>query len=378
MPNNSPRSFPDDCMLVLVHLGSSPANHLWLNMKSILKRFPEIQIAFVSDQNHPNRIEDKRIKFFQYQRASHTVEAFALLAHDKKFRSGFWQYTLERFLALNQFHQTCPQVKILHIESDILLLPNFPFKKIFDTSKLAWMRVDENRDVAAILYSPNGTETAWLASEILQHMSRDSLVTDMTSTNRIRKSNSDRITVLPSYSSLLGKYPIRESDKDTYILKELSESFEEFNGIFDPAAIGMWLTGSDPRNYYGKQIFFDSREINMGGTFFDPSLLKYSFSDDGELFCRFDDNLVRIWSLHVHSKDPLLLGEDWQSRLENLVSQSDKGIVISQFHLKILLKLLSSNFQEQTLVSFILHLPQLRPLMRILRELRSIIKHREA
>jgi hypothetical protein len=359
--------------LVLVHLGDAQAEHLWLNIKSILKRFPKIEIAFVSDRHHPQLPTDSGVTFFQYQRTEVAAKIITSLSHDSKFRSGFWHYTLERFLALEQYHQTCPDTKILHIESDILLLPNFPLEAISKILKLAWLRVDENRDVAAILYSPNLKETTWLVSEIHKEISKNSLITDMTSLNQIRKNNLNRIQVIPSHSPVLGVDLFQERSEKKEILNELSRNCVEFGGIFDPAVYGMWLTGSDPRNYYGKQIIFDTKEIISGGTYIDPSLLKYSMSEDGELFCNIGDNPVRIWSLHVHSKDLRLFGEEWSSRLESLVIQSENGIVVTEFHLKTLLKSIYSNFRDQTLISWVLHIPKLAPFVKFLRKLRSTI-----
>jgi hypothetical protein len=361
--------------LVLVHLGGAQAEHLWLNIKSILKRFPKIEIAFVSDRHHPQLPTDSGVTFFQYQRTEVAAKIITSLSHDSKFRSGFWHYTLERFLALEQYHQTCPDTKILHIESDILLLPNFPLEAFSKILKLAWLRVDENRDVAAVLYLPNLKETMWLVSEILKEISKNSLTTDMTSLNQIRKNNINRIQVLPSYSSQLGMDLIRESPEQEELSAELSQDFFKFGGIFDPAAFGMWLTGSDPRNYYGKQIFFDTKEIVGGGTYIDPSFLKYSMSEDGGLFCNIGNNAVRIWSLHVHSKDLRLFGEEWSSRLESLVIQSENGIVVTEFHLKTLLKSIYSNFRDQTLISWVLHIPKLAPFVKFLRKLRSTLLH---
>ena len=374
MPNKLHHKETGTMRLVLVHLGEAQAEHLWSNMRSLLKRFPSIEIVFVSDKFHSQLPEDLRIKKFLYQRTKLAAEIFSNLAHDTKFRSGFWHYTLERFLALEQYHKTCPDAKILHIESDILLLPNFPLDAISNILKLAWLRVDENRDVAAILYLPNFKETKWLVSEILQEISKDPLTTDMISLNQIRKNNVNRIQVLPSYSPLFGLDLIQESPERIKLSTELSQSLISFGGIFDPAVFGMWLTGSDPRNYFGKQIIFDTKEIVSGGTYIDPSFLTYSMSGDSELFCNIGNESVRIWSLHVHSKDLRLLGEEWKSRLLSLVIQSGKGDVVTEFHRNTLFKLVQSNFRDKTMISWLLHIPRLSPIMKFLRKLRSTIR----
>lgn len=359
--------------LVFVHLGDARAEHLWLNMKSILNRFPEIEIAFVSDRVHPQLPIDLRLKFFKYERTDEASKIFTNLAHNSKFRSGFWHYTLERFLALEQYHRIHPDSKILHIESDILLLPNFPLDAISKILKLAWLRVDENRDVAAILYLPNLDETAWFVSEILKEVSRNSLITDMTSLNQIRKNHPNRVQVLPSYSPSLGIDVLQDGPQQKELSRALSEDSVEFGGIFDPAVFGMWLTGSDPRNYYGRQIYFDTKEIVGGGTYINPSLLKFSISQGDGLLCNIGFGPIRIWSLHVHSKDLRLFNDEWSSRLESLVIQTEKGVVVTEFHPKTLLMLIYSNFRERTIISWVLHIPKLAPFVKFLRKLRSTI-----
>ena len=78
--------------------------------------------------------------------------------------------------------------------------------------------------------------------------------------------NLNRIQVIPSHSPLLGMDLFQEGSERKELSDDLSRDFVKFGGIFDPAVFGMWLTGSDPRNYYGKQIIFDTKEIVGGGT----------------------------------------------------------------------------------------------------------------
>ena len=45
------------------------------------------------------------------------------------FRQGFWFSTTSRFFALEAFSRENKNAKILQIESDVWLSPNFPFSK---------------------------------------------------------------------------------------------------------------------------------------------------------------------------------------------------------------------------------------------------------
>jgi hypothetical protein len=360
--------------LVLVHLGKAPAEHLWLNIESLLKRFPSLEIVFISDRAHSQCPIDSRVEFYRYSPSESTKMILANLIHDSNFRGGFWQFTLERFFALRDYHRLNPDIGIFHIESDILLLPGFPMEEVSGVTCLTWLRVDDHRDIASLFFSPSPTETVWLAEKILDLISKRVDLTDMTALNLVRTHNSERIKIFPSYSLLLSSELVGIELIANSLAHDLSQGFNEFRGIFDPAAYGMWLTGSDPRNYYGKQIMFDTKELLKGGTYIDPSNFQYSFSDQGELFCKFGKNQVRIWSLHIHSKDLQLLGNGWIPRLQSLVGQSGEGRIFVEFHLITFIKMIKSNFQDKTLVGWILHIPKLRPLKTILVNLRSTIR----
>lgn len=360
--------------VVLVHIGDAPAVHLWENLRSLLSRFPNNEFVLVSDREHSQAPKNSRLTFFQYYRDQEAQNTLEGLAHDSKFRSGFWQLTLERFFALEKYHAFNPGTKIIHIESDILLLPNFPFEAFDKLPKLAWQRVDDTRDIASILVLPSFHETAWLINEMLKWLSDNNSLTDMTLLNSIRVANPKRIDVLPSFSIELDAELPWNGELNGKLALELSSDEGFFNGIFDPAAFGMWLGGSDPRNYYGRQILFDTSEILSGGTYVNPARFKYVFNNQGQLFCIGEHSQTRIWSLHIHSKDLRLLGGNWQERLSQLVELSDLGQKITEFQFRSLLKLAISNLQNRTFVSWILHIPKLKPILAIIRRLRSMIR----
>jgi hypothetical protein len=182
------------------------------------------------------------------------------------------------------------------------------------------------------------------------------------------------VHVLPSYSSILGSSLYWNRIEDFTLASGLSFDVDNFNGIFDPAAYGMWLTGSDPRNYHGLQVLFDTDEIIRGGTYVNPSKYEYYFSDSNELFLTQAEKSVRIWSLHVHSKDLRLLGDGWHERLREVVNLSSKGEVYSEFHMKVLVKLAISNIKSRTFMSWILHIRRLKPILRIILKVRSRIR----
>jgi hypothetical protein len=278
-------------------------------------------------------------------------------------------------VALKKFHHSTQNSGIIHIESDVLLLPNFPFEAFPSLDKLSWQRVDESRDVASILFSPSYVETVWFIDELMNLMHANRMTTDMTGLHHIRINNPERVNVLPSFSRELGSEIVESTDAVESLERDLSSGVDLFKGIFDPAVFGMWLTGSDPRNYYGKQTLFDTLEILCGGTYLNPSHLEYIFVEPDSLYCQGEFERVRIWSLHVHSKDIRLLGSNWQDRLRTVVELSASNQVISEFRLNSLLNLALSNLRDRTFLSWILHIPKLHPILDLILRLRSTIRN---
>jgi hypothetical protein len=373
MQNKLISSVVPNLHVVLVHLGRAPAPHLWVNLECLVTRFENIQFVFVSDRDHPQVSKIPKLILFRYEADDGTMILLKSLTHDSKFRSGFWKLTIERFIALKEFHKSIPNSRIMHIESDILLLPDFPFEVFSTLEKLAWQRVDASRDVASIFFSPKYSETDWFVNELMKLLQVNRSTTDMTGLNQIRTSNPERIKILPSFSTELGSEVVEPSESKESLGLELSDGVDLFKGIFDPAAFGMWLTGSDPRNYYGKQVLFDTGEILRGGTYVNPSNLIYVFNEPDRFYCQSAHGQVRIWSLHVHSKDVRLLGSKWQERLAQVVKYSTLNQVISEFRLKSLFILACSNVRDRTFLSWVLHIPKLRPISGRILSLRSII-----
>jgi hypothetical protein len=360
--------------IVFVHLGDAPAEHLWANIGTLVKKFVNIEIVLVSDLKRSELISHPRIEFFKYTRSDVIRELFSRLNFDLKFRSGFWQYTLERILALDQYHQSFPQKKIMHLESDVLLLDDFPFHIFEKQTKMSWLSVDENRDVATLIYLPHAQASRTLSEGLLAQLSVNPTLTDMKFLREFRLKNPAEVLLAPSLSLEMATLLISNSEMDPKIGFELSSASRIFGGVFDPAAIGMWFTGSDPRNYYGSRKVFDTREILDGGTFINPGIFKYRFSDTEGLFISIDNVESRVWSLHIHSKDMRLFGNSSGTRLKELVALSRSGKVHSEFDLKCLLALVRENFRNGTMIGFILHHPRLRRLKSFLFLVRGTLR----
>lgn len=277
--------------IVFCYLGNYPPNYVWLNIQLTKSRFPSCEVILVADNQRTLR-KARRLDLLTYEYKR--LQVMPELSHDGNFRSGFWHYSLERLFAFREWHGANRQRPAVHIEADVLLLPNFPICELQKTSKLAWLKVNETHDCAAILFSPSGRQSDWLASALSREILMNPSVTDMTGLSGVSQRHRDRVTILPTWSPEWGSgSPLSASPYEA--------NFQQFGGVFDAATFGMWLAGRDARNSWGWKAIHKLTPDHWVR----PEIL--TFSMEGEtLSAGYDGNNCPVFCLHIHSKERAL------------------------------------------------------------------------
>ena len=272
---------------VIIHLGTAKARHLRPNLQRLSYLFPEIPITLIySDLTFFREYEDLPINFYKYSEQNDKSHVLNNLNHNSKFRHNFWRYSVERLFALADWHSLHTDARVLHLESDILIMPNFPIEKFASVQTISWCSFNESHDVASIVFSPSHFETAWMAKEIESLLSKDSTLTDMTALRTLKLKYPEKIDYLNSQSAI-----------------------EIFGGIFDAAPFGMWLCGRDPRNHKG----VTRRFLALPESDLDPSAAKFSLGREGNLEIEFPGNpATNLFNLHIHSKQIAIFKKNWQ------------------------------------------------------------------
>ena len=269
--------------IVFVHLGSHKADHLIQNIKHMRELFVDHEITLIySNSDFMKKVKCEGIKFFKYSSNPSISELFNLHTLDNSFRDGFWRYSTERFFALEQWAVEENTKDFLHVESDNLILPSFPFAEFEKMDKLAWLRLNSSHDAAAIFYVPDITHLTWFCEKLANVILDNPSLNDMTALSIIANSNLDMVTILPTLPKS------RPGDKT-----------ESFSGIFDAAAIGMWLLGQDPRNHYG----IEKRFLKHVDSQVDPDIFTFEVSKNGDLLAKIGSTNYLVFNLHVHSKN---------------------------------------------------------------------------
>lgn len=348
--------------VIFAHLGETVPKHLWLNIRRTQSLFPSAEIHFVKDSNLkiPSAIR-KSITIHEYSRTTEVENMRHLHQHDASFRQGFWWLSLERILAICQAHLASGRQHAIHIESDVILMPNFPWEMLSD-SKIQWCRYNEVRDVAAILSLPSTLHTEWLMSQIIKGIGFNLAHTDMTLLSEISRSNDEMVKILPGLGTT--EIDLRNPKNSFVLLKSMAPiANAESKGIFDGAAIGMWLCGQDPKNHYGVTRFRNQSIIESGDSFVDPSRFAFSYTSKDGLKLIHGNSSLEVWNLHVHSKNIKLFGSEWEIELLRILGMKGK---YEEFDARILLRLLFSNLRQRSLLRYCLSFPpiysRLKPL----------------
>ena len=273
---------------VIIHLGSAKARHLRPNLQRLSYLFPEIPITLIySDLSFFREYQDLPIYFYKYTEHNDKSHILNNLNHNSKFRNNFWRYSIERLFALADWHSLHTDARVLHLESDILIMPNFPVEKFELVKTISWCSFSESHDVASIVFSPSHLETAWMAKEIESMLIDDSTLTDMTALRRLKLKHPKKIDYLNSQSAI-----------------------EIFGGIFDAAPFGMWLCGRDPRNHKG----VTRRFLALPESDLDPSTAKFTLGKEGNLEIELlGKQATKLFNLHIHSKQKVIFKKNWRA-----------------------------------------------------------------
>jgi hypothetical protein len=242
----------------------------------------------------------------------------------------------------------------------MLLLENFPFARFEKLEKLYWSKVDETRDIAALLYSPTHESSAWLHDKMLTLVRETMDIDDMRLLSMISRGNQTNVSILPSTPKIISQLINQNLEIENETLRVLCLEFNTFEGIFDPGGIGIWITGTDPRNSFGVTSKFDLKAIKKSRNYIDPSHIQFILEKNSLLSFVEECAEIPIYSLHIHSKNDSYFKPGFEVVIEEDVKGSSMGKTKHEFSLVILLNLIVHNWEKGTLLRFLSWLPVLR------------------
>lgn len=292
------RKLPQQPAICFVHLGSYPVPWLYHNLRG-LARFEGLRPVVISDQRRL-LIRARKLGAETFEVAGEwgaSVGDESQNTLDDRFRQGFWQKTWWRFRALLEY-QRATEEPVVHVESDVALLET-SFLRTLDLQPrpLAFSLLSQGSASGALLYSRSSEPLARLVSHLDEHIKSTAYGTDMSGLYSFWRSEPSSVCLLPlaedARSQLLGAHLSLE------VRQQLTSEYGRFQCTFDPAPVGQYLLGTDPRNLRGViRLGYQSEEH-----FQVPSAVNFLWHDGNLTYAVSEGRSPRIATLHVHSKD---------------------------------------------------------------------------
>lgn len=299
--------------IVFVHIGRTLPTYLHCAMLQC-RKFNQCDIFLIANSEaiakssidpslNVTVVSCESLGISQKQRIFHKVAPL-----DRTFREGFWLYTTERFYFLEGLMKKYDLENVIHLENGNLvyadlqcLLPAF----YNNYQGIAATFDDDSRCVPGFLYIKNYKSVEKLTQLINDIFSNTDMKCNDMQMLAIFKKKYGRhyIDTLPivtrdypqPFKSLTHRMPDNPNDYVNHI--------DEFNSIFDAAAIGQYLGGIDPTNSHSKSTVGFINETCI----FNPSFYKFQWIKDSANrrvpYMISERNITPVNNLHIHSKN---------------------------------------------------------------------------
>jgi hypothetical protein len=190
------------------------------------------------------------VLFFLYNPDTFWNQIEASLAHPKNYRNNFWMTSMARFLVLANY-QKLVEKELIHIESDVILAPDFPFEKFQSMSEsISFPIISNERGVASVLYLKDFKASEKLLETVIRELQRDCFTTDMLILGKHFLAEESRC---PLPIGPEGSRNYREFTPQI-IQSKWDRLRWEFGGVFDGADVGIYFFGTDPKNARGRSF----------------------------------------------------------------------------------------------------------------------------
>jgi hypothetical protein len=293
---------------VLIHIGPLFPDYINTCIKQIRLFNPTKPIYIVSNQQFKNNILnsniDSNIIFEPLEniQISQQHQIFNQTTRlDRYTKGGFWKYTTERFFYLNYVIQKYHLEDIIHLENDNMvyfdlneLLPIFhKYYQIGATLD------NDNRCIPGIMYIKNEIFSQQIVDFIVDNI--NTYGNDMILIAQIRQ-KTDFVQHLPIIDSNYS-YPLISPEGHSGNYKtDYYNHCDEFQSIFDGAAIGQYLGGVDPKNIAGDSRGFinESCVVNYSKVLI---IWERDMQNRRIPYVLSNNTKYRINNLHIHCKN---------------------------------------------------------------------------
>jgi hypothetical protein len=303
-----------DHSIVFIHIGKSIPSHVSIALLQARAFNPDCPIIFVANEEalRDFSLNDSQanITYIFCESLNKTEEHIKFSNKsglNSHWREGFWLYTSERFLYLNDLIVQHGLKNVFHMEHDNMLYVDL--KELLPIFKAHYPGLgitmdNDDRCIPGIVFIRNVKAMRLLASFFADTAGENN--NDMQTLSKFKKIYGSHLTAnLPvtTQEYVDTQSLVTPSGKTTKNKNDYCLHVDLFQSIFDAAAIGQYLGGTDPRNGLSAPGFINEACV------FNPSLLTYEWIiDDMERkvpFAVYANKKYRINNIHVHSKNLL-------------------------------------------------------------------------
>ena len=271
--------------LILVHSGNLFPEYLNDCIELCLRQNLDIDLLISSNFHYRIKHQINLEKIEDYY--DDLYLNFFNKSFDNNFRDGFWNRTSSRFFIISNYAKAKNLKSFFHIENDVVLFSNLvKFKNILEKT---------NKEVALVMDAPNRCipSIMWfkdhnILNDISNFIFKNNHLNDMQSLSEFFHINRDKVfnfPIIPAFN--------QNSNID------YSNYFDEFNSIFDGAAIGQYLFGIDCLENPNKKTIGFVNET----TIFKSSDFRYFFKNGYPYMILDSNEEVPINNLHMHCKN---------------------------------------------------------------------------
>ena len=267
----------------------------------------------------------------------------------------FWLHTMGRLFAICDYHLSSSLNSFLHLESDVILMENFPFGDLLKSQTLMWGKYNNDRDVASLFFSPTKDSSSQLLGLMEENLTKNSSLTDMSLLSEIALQLGPEHSYFPNFPAANSKMINIKSGIGENSIEKMTAQLDDFSGIFDHASIGMWFDGLDPVHTFGVRQSLFRESVESGDSFVDPTNFQYFFEKKFQLQFQENEKRISIYSLHIHSKSLSWFKLDNFACIRRKIQRINSGISRRQFDFHTFLRLVALNLRQGTLLSWCRH-----------------------
>ncbi len=310
------RTYP----FVWVHLGESKIPpYLRISLENFSELFQNQSLVLLVDQDkNLGNLQIKNLTVKKIELINPDWDTIkSTLEHDLNFRNEFWFNSLARFKIIHMYMELEGLGSLLHIESDVTFTSDFPIQILKNLPQvLAYPLQGEGQGIASVLHVGSREVLAEFLAFCSSEVSKNSKSTDMTILFNFLKHNPDKVVVMPTLP-----VELENGKKDSTLYANSSKNIDLFGGVFDAISIGQYLFGVDPRNHRGrKKLYWEDKSHWVK-----PSKYKFEWSGNS-LLAKRANFVTKVFSIHIHSKDPLAFTRDsLRKELETRYKKSKTG-----------------------------------------------------